>query len=62
MSYPIADYGTPKDIDSFKAFVKKVVEEEIRKDKVIVAHCKAGLGRTGLFAGSCLVYAGLPGD
>lgn len=28
----------------------------------MVAHCKAGLGRTGLFAGSCLVYAGLDAE
>ncbi len=24
----------------------------------MLAHCKAGLGRTGLFATSCLVYSG----
>lgn len=62
LSFPIVDYGVPSDRSSFVAFVKKVVDEEIRRDKVVIAHCKAGLGRTGLFASSCLVYAGMPAE
>lgn len=34
------------------------MEEEIKKDRVVIAHCFAGLGRTGLFAAACLMQNG----
>ena len=56
--FPISDHGLP---DSVEAFLELVGElhAESRRDRAIVAHCFAGIGRSTLVAASLLVRAGL---
>ena len=34
----------------------------MKKDRTVICHCHAGLGRTGLFGASVLVYSGYSGE
>ncbi|XP_054161845.1 receptor-type tyrosine-protein phosphatase alpha-like [Oppia nitens] len=45
------DWGVPEDCHSFMTFIKEIrlAEQYYSKDKPIVVHCSAGVGRTGSF-------------
>lgn len=53
--YPIPDFGTPKDIQSFIAYIRNAAHL-IQSGKNSVLHCGAGIGRTGMTA-SCILTA-----
>ena len=57
--FPIVDYGVPADRQRFLAFVVQVAQS-LRAGDYMLAHCAAGIGRTGLFAAAVLVALGLP--
>lgn len=59
--FPIADFSVPADLVVFKIFVEQVAER-LRLGQCVVAHCRAGIGRTGLFAASVLTTLEMPFD
>ncbi len=58
LSYPIHDMGVPLSVDSFAGATRRVYRE-IAEGVGIVVHCRAGVGRSGLFAAGVLLHAGL---
>jgi protein-tyrosine phosphatase len=59
ISHPIADRGVPPVLAKFGALVKDIANQ-IRNGKTIVVHCRAGIGRSGLFAAAVLAELGYP--
>lgn len=55
--FPIPDFGVPRSIAPFAELVEDILAAA-KDGKTIVIHCKAGLGRSGLVAASCLVALG----
>ncbi len=53
---PISDFSTPP-LDALDRAILSSLDE-IRSGKNLVAHCRAGMGRTGLFI-ACLAMRGL---
>lgn len=54
---PVVDGGVPENADDVVRLVRAVIASLENGDTVVV-HCRAGLGRSGLFAGCCLVALG----
>ncbi len=50
--HPIPDFGAPRDVDGFRAALKRV-RAHLEAGGNAAVHCMAGVGRTGLFA-ACL--------
>ena len=59
-SFPIPDRGLPN-TDAAKKLATKL-HNEICAGKHVVIHCRAGIGRTGIIAGSILVESGITAD
>ncbi|MBD2092681.1 cyclin-dependent kinase inhibitor 3 family protein [Microcoleus sp. FACHB-1515] len=55
--FPIPDFSVPRSMDQFTLLVQNILATAAA-GKTIVIHCKAGLGRSGLVAASCLVALG----
>jgi len=58
--YPIDDFCPPT-IEQAKAFVK-FVDEQLALGHAVVAHCWAGIGRTGTLLACYLIHLGHPAD
>ena len=56
---PISDFSTPQNISVFGDVVRNCVDH-VERGHIVVAHCRAGIGRSGLFAISVLAMIGLP--
>jgi protein-tyrosine phosphatase len=56
--FPITDHGLPHSADSFLELISRL-HAESRRNRAIVAHCFAGIGRSTLVAASLLVRAGV---
>jgi len=59
--FPIVDCGVPAPGE--RAAVDRLVDRlaaELRRDRFVVTHCRAGIGRSSLLAGAALVRLGLP--
>ena len=54
--FPIPDMGTPTPRD-MAAVCRRVIERIELGEKTLV-HCRAGLGRTGIFLACCLIHLG----
>jgi ADP-ribosylglycohydrolase len=54
---PVLDGGVPEDTDDVVRLVRAVIAS-LEGGETVVVHCRAGLGRSGLFAGCCLVAHG----
>jgi protein-tyrosine phosphatase len=59
--FPIVDYGVPEERESFLKLVNQVVDS-LGAGTNVLAHCGAGIGRTGTLAASVLVRLGVPLD
>jgi protein-tyrosine phosphatase len=57
----IPDGHAPPDPAAFAALVRGALSE-LRDGRTLVAHCRAGFGRTGTFAACCLVEGGVEAD
>jgi len=55
--YPIPDVSVPTSLSDTQAVVRLVLER-LRAGKIVVTHCKGGLGRTGLITACVLVALG----
>jgi hypothetical protein len=58
-SFPIPDRGTPDRQVEMASVVEQAVSL-LRDGQAVVVHCRAGIGRTGLFAGCVLHRLGIP--
>jgi protein-tyrosine phosphatase len=58
-SFPIKDRGTPESEPAFFALADEVAAS-VRQGSVVAVHCRAGIGRSGLLAGSVLLRLGIP--
>ena len=56
--FPIRDHKTPTDTLAFRELIDRL-EKDLRAGNHVVVHCLAGIGRTGLVAGSLLIQDGL---
>jgi len=59
--FPIPDFGTPRSLPEFARLVREILTLA-QSGETVVLHCKAGLGRSGLVAASCLTALGYPSD
>lgn len=59
ISFPIQDRKTPVSIRDAAALIDGLVER-LKSGTAVAVHCRAGIGRTGLVAGSILSRLGVP--
>ena len=58
---PIVDGRVPADPPAFRALLAKIAAA-VRDGETVVAHCRGGLGRAGLFGGCLAVELGATGE
>lgn len=58
-SFPIRDRGTPESVQAFLALADEIAAS-VKVGASIAVHCRAGIGRSGLLAGSILLRLGIP--
>ena len=51
--FPIADFSVPVDMERFHTLVEEVILR-LRSGQCVIIHCRAGIGRSGLFAAALL--------
>ena len=51
------DFGVPSEPDAFCALARDMARR-IKRGEVVLVHCAAGIGRTGIFAAAVLVALG----
>lgn len=56
--FPIADRGLPTNTAAFRSLVDKLYTE-LHQGRNLSIHCYAGIGRTGVLAGSLLIRDGM---
>jgi len=55
---PIPDYGVPEDLQAFWDLACRLWYQLLAEGAVAYIHCRAGIGRTGLFATAVLMVGG----
>jgi len=58
-SFPIRDRGTPESTRELSALLTEL-EIQLRDGRAVAIHCRAGIGRTGVVAGSLVHRLGVP--
>jgi protein-tyrosine phosphatase len=61
VSFPIADMGTPRSVEEFADLTHTLFGRVDRGINTLV-HCRAGIGRSGLFAAGMLLHAGMDAE
>lgn len=61
VSFPIADMGTPVSVEAF-ADITLTLFRRIDRGVNTLVHCRAGIGRSGLFAAGMLLHAGMDAE
>ena len=61
VSYPIADMGTPASVEEFARLTRRVFRQ-VESGISTLVHCRAGVGRSGLFAAGVLLHAGVDAE
>ena len=61
VSYPIADWGFPSSVMEFAEFTRSICQQ-ITDGTNTVVHCRAGIGRSGMFAAGILLHCGYEPD
>ena len=61
VSFPIADMGTPGSVEEF-ADLTHTLFRRIDSGINTLVHCRAGIGRSGLFAAGMLLHAGMDAE
>ncbi|HKJ50904.1 MAG TPA: protein-tyrosine phosphatase family protein [Gammaproteobacteria bacterium] len=61
VSFPIADMGTPRSVEKF-ADLTHTLFRRVDSGINTLVHCRAGIGRSGLFAAGMLLYAGMDAE
>ncbi len=61
LSYPIHDMGLPPSVQGFADATRRVYRQ-VGGGVDTVVHCRAGIGRSGLFAAGVLLHAGYAAD
>jgi protein-tyrosine phosphatase len=61
MSFPIPDMGLPPSIEDF-ASITRLLCKQISAGINTLVHCRAGIGRSGLFAAGVLLHTGMDPD
>ena len=61
LSFPIADRGIPASMWEAKMLAKTLLGR-IAKGQAVAIHCRAGIGRSSIIAGSVLVLEGMSAD
>jgi protein-tyrosine phosphatase len=56
---PIKDRGTPESEAGFFALANELAAS-VQQGSAVAVHCRAGIGRSGLLAGSVLLRLGVP--
>jgi protein-tyrosine phosphatase len=60
-NFPIPDRGIPESTEAFLSFLE-ILHNDLLKNRTIVAHCFAGIGRSSLLLASLLRREGLAAD
>ena len=58
-NFPIPDYGTPADAQSYLNLIAKL-DQQLQEGQKIAIHCYMGIGRSSLIAAGILIKRGLP--
>lgn len=58
-SYPIVDHDVPESAEDFAAFTREM-HREVTSGNAMLAHCLAGIGRTGLLTSGVPFLLGVP--
>ncbi|MFZ1389535.1 MAG: protein-tyrosine phosphatase family protein [Thiolinea sp.] len=56
--FPIPDRSIPSNVAAFRQLVDRL-EAELKQGRQVAIHCYAGIGRTGVLAGSLLIRDGM---
>ena len=57
LNVPIKDRSVPKDVSMFTSAIHEA-HSQIVEGHNLVAHCRAGIGRSGIFTAMILIHAG----
>lgn len=60
LRFPLVDATVPENLDTMRYIIKQI-QQEFEAGKVVIIHCLAGLGRSGMVAACLLVERGLSG-
>lgn len=61
LSFPIEDRSLPRSPSDFRMFLNSV-DQEIKKNKSVAIHCRAGIGRSSMLCACLLVLHGFSTD
>ena len=59
--FPVADFEGPTDLERFWLLATETADA-LRRGENVLAHCGAGIGRTGTFAIAVLLALGVPAE